>query len=258
MLGGVDYRRKYATAGEPMKPALEKSSDAPPRRLTSRRMLADTVTVGGWTSLAKLAGAVKLILAARLFGAGDAMDAYLIAFLLPSFFIDMFAGPLDSALIPTLIEVREKRGKEAAQQLYRTALGAAGAGLLLAAAVVAAASTLLLPLMASSFPPDKIAYTQKLLLVMIAVVPLSGLSCTWRAVLNSEHQFAYSAAVPAITPLVSIFALYAAGKQYGVLALAIGTLTGGTLEAILAGAGVKRMGYPVVPRWASVSPALRQ
>jgi putative peptidoglycan lipid II flippase len=186
------------------------------------------------------------------------MDAYLIAFLLPSFFIDMFAGPLDSALIPTLIEVREKRGKEAAEQLYRTTLAAAGAGLLLAAGVVAAASALLLPLVASSFPAAKLAYTQRLLLLMIAVVPLSGLACTWRAVLNSEHHFAYSAAVPAITPLVSIFALATAGRQYSVLALAVATLTGGTLEAILAGAGVKRLGYAIVPRWSGISPALRQ
>src|ERR1700676_5705743 len=180
MFGGVDYRRKYATLGEPMKPAVEKS-DAPPRRFTSWRMLADTITVGSWTSLAKVAGAIKLILAARLFGAGDAMDAYLIAFLLPSFFIDMFAGPLDSALIPTLIEVREKSGKEEAEQLYRTMLAAAGAALLLAAVVVAASSALLLPWIASSFPLPKLAYTRELLLLMIAVVPLSGLSCTWRA-----------------------------------------------------------------------------
>jgi putative peptidoglycan lipid II flippase len=258
MFDGVDYRRKYATLGEPMKPAVEKSGMASPRRFTTWRMLADTVTVGGWTTVAKVAGAVKLIFAARLFGAGDAMDAYLIAFLLPSFFIDMFAGPLDSALIPTLIEVREKRGKEAAEQLYRATLGAAGAGLLIAAAVVAAASALLLPLVASSFPPAKLAYTQRLLLLMIAVVPLSGLASTWRAVLNSEHQFAYSAAVPAVTPLVSIVALVTAGKQYSVLALAVATLTGGTLEAILAGAGVKRLGYAIVPRWAGISPAMRQ
>src|ERR1700693_6060250 len=135
MFGAVVYRRKYATLGKPMKPAVEKG-EAPKRRFTSWRMLADTVTVGGWTSVAKVTGAVKLILAARLFGAGDAMDAYLIAFLLPSFFIDMFAGPLDSALIPTLIEVREKRGKEAAEQLYRTTLGAAGVGVLFAVASV--------------------------------------------------------------------------------------------------------------------------
>jgi putative peptidoglycan lipid II flippase len=258
MFAAVDYRRKYATLGEPMKTALEKSNTASPRRFTTWRMLADTVTVGGWTTVSKLAGAVKLILAARLFGAGDAMDAYLIAFLLPSFFVDMFAGPLDSALIPTLIEVREQRGKAAAEELYRSTLAAAGAGLLLASAMVAAASALILPIVASSFAPAKLGYTRELLLMMIAVVPLSALASTWRAVLNSEHHFAYSAAVPAISPLVSIFALFAAGKQYGVLALAVATLTGGMLEAILAGLGVKRMGYAIIPRWAGVTPALRQ
>ena len=79
-------------------------------RSTSWRMLADTATVGGWTAAVKVAGAVKVILAARLFGAGDAMDAFLIAFLLPAFFMDMLAGPLDSALIPALIELRQKQG----------------------------------------------------------------------------------------------------------------------------------------------------
>src|SRR5579864_9794804 len=102
-----------------MNPGIEYNGETQPRRSASWRMLADTVTVGGWTFAVKVAGALKVILAARMFGAGDAMDAYLIAFLLPSFFIDMLAGPLDSALIPTLIEVREKSGKEAAQQLYR-------------------------------------------------------------------------------------------------------------------------------------------
>jgi putative peptidoglycan lipid II flippase len=128
----------------------------------------------------------------------------------------------------------------------------------LAAAIVTAASALLLPVVASSFPPSKLAYTRELLLLMIAGVPLSGLASTWRAVLNSEHQFAYSAAVPAITPVVSIFALFFGGKQYGVLALAIATVTGGALEAILACAGVKRLRYPIMPRWTGISPALRQ
>src|SRR5712691_11596472 len=92
------------------------------RRFTSWRMLADTATVGGWTAIVKVAGAAKVILAARLFGTGDAMDAYLIAFLLPSFFIDMLSGPLDSALIPTLIQVRESNGRTAAESLYASVL----------------------------------------------------------------------------------------------------------------------------------------
>jgi putative peptidoglycan lipid II flippase len=76
-------------------------------------------------------------------------------------------------------------------------------------------------------------------------------------VLNSEHQFAYSAAVPLITPIACIVALAAGGKQYGVMALAIATLAGGTLEAIAAGIGVKLAGYPMIPRWEGITSSLR-
>ena len=236
----------------------EYSRETQQPRSTSRRMLADTATVGGWTTAVKLAGAIKVILAARLFGAGDAMDAFLIAFLLPAFFMDMLAGPLDSALIPTLIGLRQNQAKAAAEALYVNVLAAAGVAFLVAAVAAAAVSGVILPFLAPSFTPDKLALTQQLLLVMIAVVPLSGLAATWRAVLNSEHQFAYSAAVPLITPLATIVALLAGGKQYGVMALALATLAGGTLEAIAAGAGVKRAGYPMVPRWHGITASLRQ
>src|SRR5438552_4455681 len=232
-----------------MNTSLGHARAADTRRLTSWRMLADTATVGGWTAAVKVLGAVKVILAARMFGASDAMDAYLIAFLVPSCFIDIFAAPLDSALIPSLIELRETKGRTEAQALYATVLAGAGSALLAAALLVAVLSGLLLPLLASGFPSAKLALTQQLLLVMMVVVPLSGLSSTWRAVLNSELQFGYAAAVPAVTPMASILALVLYGQQYGVLALAIGTLAGGCLEAVLAGAGVKRLGYAVLPKW---------
>jgi putative peptidoglycan lipid II flippase len=235
----------------------EYSREAIEPRSTSWRMLADTATVGGWTAAVKVAGAVKVILAARLFGTGDAMDAFLIAFLLPAFFMDMLAGPLDSALIPALIELRQKQGKAAAEALYSNVLAAAGAAFVVAAVLAAAVSGIVLPLLAPSFAPDKLALTERLLLVMIAVVPCASLAATWRAVLNSEHQFAYSAAVPLITPIACIVALAAGGKQYGVMALAIATLAGGTLEAIAAGIGVKLAGYPMIPRWEGITSSLR-
>src|SRR5271155_2036064 len=205
----------------------EYSREAPPPRSTSWRMLADTATVGGWTAAVKVAGGATVILAARLFGAGDVMDAFLIAFLLPAFFMDLLAGPLDSALIPALIELRQKQGEAAAEALYSNVLAAAGAAFIFAALAAAALSGILLPLLAPSFAPDKLELTNRLLLIMIAVVPFGSLAATWRAVLNSEHQFAYSAAVPLITPIASIVALVAGGKQYGVMALALATPAGG-------------------------------
>src|SRR5579872_538113 len=234
-------------------------SGAPQQRFpTAWRMLFDTLTVGGSTAIVKVAGAVKVILCARLFGAGDAMDAYLIAFLIPSFFSDVLAGPVDPALIPTLIELREKRGKAAAEAVYATVLAAATGVLFVASVAVAAASGVLLPALASSFSPQKLAFTQKLLLLMIALVPFSGLACTWRAVLNSEHRFATAALVPTITPLISIVALIAAGKQYGVMALALATLGGAIAEAIASAVGVKRAGHALLPRWTGITPELRQ
>ncbi|MBZ5611412.1 MAG: hypothetical protein LAP38_24380 [Acidobacteriia bacterium] len=241
-----------------MNTSFDYRAAAQPRRLTSWRMFADTLTVGGWTAVTKVAGALKVILAARLFGAGDAMDAYLIALLVPSFFMDMLAGPLDSALIPSLIEAREKHGRASEEALYTAVLACSGATLLIAALLAVAASGWIVPALGGSFSAGKLALTQQLLLLMMVVVPLSGLSCTWRAVLNSHHQFAYAAAVPAITPVVSIIALLAGGKQYGVLTLAIGTVAGGSLEAILSCAGVKRLGYPVLPRWTGMTASLGQ
>ncbi len=241
-----------------MSASIHYGAAASARRLSSWRMFADTLTVGGWTAITKVAGALKVILAARLFGAGDAMDAYLIALLVPSFFMDLLAGPLDGALIPALMEVRAKQGRAREEALYSAALACAGAGLLTAGLLAAAASGWIVPALGGSFSADKLVLTRQLMLLMMVVIPLSGLSCTWRAVLNSHHRFAYAAAVPAITPIVSIIALLAGGKEYGVFALALGTVAGGSLEAILSCAGVKRLGYPVVPRWTGMSAALRE
>jgi len=236
---------------------IDRARPVEARRLSSWRMLADTVTVGGWTAAVKVAGAVKVILAARLFGAGDAMDAYLIAFLAPSFFIDILGGSLDSALIPSLIEVRQKQGRHAAAALYESVLASAGAILLVAALATAVFSGWLIPVLASGFEPAKLSLTRHLLLMMVAIAPLNALSSTWRAVLNSEHHFAYAAAVPIITPAVSIVALLI-GRGYGIEVLALATVTGGVLEVVLTGAGAWRMGYALLPRWSGVSAELRQ
>jgi putative peptidoglycan lipid II flippase len=87
---------------------------------------------------------------------------------------------------------------------------------------------------------------------------LNGLSGTWRAVFNSQHRFALAAAVPMVTPVVSIIALMAFGREYGVWALAMGTVIGAMIEAVVSCAFVKRLGYPVIPHWWGVTASVRQ
>src|SRR5580700_10836433 len=96
-------------------------------RAVSWRVLQQMFTVGAYTALVKLVGALKVVFTARAFGMSDGLDAYLIAFVLPSFVCDTLAGSLQSALVPTYIEVREREGRIASTRLYQSALGALAA-----------------------------------------------------------------------------------------------------------------------------------
>jgi len=215
-------------------------------------------TVGAYTGVVKIAGAAKVVFTARAFGMSDGLDAYLIAFLLPSVVCDTLAGSLTSALVPTFIEVRELEGREAAHRLCRSAL-AAGAGILSIAAVgLALFAPWILRLLASSFDPAKLALTRSLLWVMLPTVPLAAFTIIWRSMLNTDGRFAIPAVLPALTPLSSIFFLLRYGHTWGVYSLAAGTLVGAVIEVALLGAYVSFRGFPILPRWCGRNWALDQ
>ena len=227
-------------------------------RGVSWRVLLQIATVGAYTGVVKIAGGAKVVLTARAFGMSDGLDAYLIAFLLPSFVCDTLAGPLNSAFVPTFIEVRELEGIEAAHRLYRGAL-AAGAGLLsMAAIALGLFAPWILHLLASSFDPAKLALTRSLFWVMLPVVPMAAFITIWRSLLNTEGQFAIPAVLPGLTPIASIIFLLTYGREWGVYSLAVGTLAGAVVELVLLGAYVFRRGFPIVPRWFGRNRALDQ
>src|SRR5258706_14804753 len=107
-------------------------------RAVSWRVLFQMATVGAYTAVVKTAGAAKVVLTARAFGMSDGLDAYLIAFLLPSFVADTLSGSLGPALVPAFIDVREKQGRAAASRLYSNILAGAAGWLTLVSLILAA------------------------------------------------------------------------------------------------------------------------
>src|SRR3954452_8593753 len=126
------------------------------RKSVNWRILADTFTVGSFTSLVKVAGAVKVLVMARMFGTSDVLDAFLIAFVLPSFLAEVVAGALSPSLMPIFIEVRERRGPEAAAQIYESVLSASLLVLALLACLLALAGGVVIPLLGSGFDAQKL------------------------------------------------------------------------------------------------------
>ena len=215
-------------------------------------------TVGAYTGLVKIAGAAKVVFTARAFGMSDGLDAYLIAFLLPSFIGDTLAGSLTSAFVPTFIEVRELEGRESANRLYRSVLAASAALLTLAALVFGLLAPWVLRVLASSFPAPKLALTVSMFWVMLPIIPFAAFSVTWRSILNTEGHFAIPAVLPALTPLATIAFLLRFGNSWGVYSLAAGTLVGSAAEVVLLAVGMSRRGFPILPQWGGRGWALDQ
>jgi putative peptidoglycan lipid II flippase len=206
--------------------------------------------------IAKALSFAKDLFLARSFGTGDELDAFLIAFALPSFAINVIAGSFNVALIPTFVRVRETGGRELAQNLLSSVSACGLAVLSVAALTFALSSDWLLSWLASGFPPEKLALSRFLFLLLLPVIVVTGVGTSWGAVLNAEKRFTLPAIAPAITPCLTIlgFALF---SSYGVKAVAVATVIGLTTEAALLGWGLMRAGYSCLPVWPD-SPALKE
>jgi len=233
---------------------------------TAGRVFRNAAIVGVLTSAAKLAGAAKVIVTARFFGTSDALDAFLIAFLLPSFLSDVVAGSFTPSLIPLLVRTQNEGGAasdtannpEAAHRLIRGALGFALTVLLAAAVGLGLTGRWLLPLAGSSFSADKLHLATALFFGLLFWLPMSACIATWKAVLNANGFFALAAIAPLATPLATIVLLYAFAERYGVAVLCVGMVGGVAMECILLALAVRRMGYPIGPAWPSwTSPELK-
>jgi len=215
----------------------------------NRQIFAAILTVGSLTVLVKLAAMAKELVAARQFGTSDAMDAFLMAYLLPSFAVNVIVGQFNGALIPTYIQVREREGLAAVQILVSRVFGYGLIVLLLVSGLIALVMPIILPLLASGFGTDKLALTLRLFYCLLPIVLLSGLSTIASAVLNAEERFAFASLTPIVTPILIVIALFTVANAWGIYAFAVGMVAGVTLEASLMGLALTRQGLSVVPQW---------
>ena len=81
------------------------------------RIFAAMLTVGGLTVLVKMVSAGKELVIAYQFGTSDALDAFVMAFLLPQFVIELIGGALKRPSSPPTFRCVNKKGSEAAQRL---------------------------------------------------------------------------------------------------------------------------------------------
>lgn len=216
-------------------------------------LLRSLAAVSSMTMLSRVLGFVRDTIIARVFGAGAASDAFVVAFKLPNLLRRIFAeGAFSQAFVPILAEYKNQQGEEAA----RTFIAYVAGLLTLALAVVTLIGVLAAPAIvwvsAPGFAndPERFGLTTDLLRVTFPYILLISLSSFVSAILNTWNRFSVPAFVPTLLNVSMItFALFLTPYfDPPVMVLGWGVLAGGLLQLLYQLPHLHRIGMLVLPR----------
>jgi putative peptidoglycan lipid II flippase len=213
--------------------------------------------VGLFTILSQIGGFAKELTVAAWFGTGDALDAFLIALLVPTFIVNVLAGSLSASFLPTFIRVYKRRGLAGAQKILTGVItGFLFFGLIFSVILIIF-TPLYLPALCSGFSPEKFQLAQIILYALVPIILLKGLSTICAGVLNALDHFALAAILPILGPLSAILFILTVGSSLGIYALVIGTILGFGLEAFFIGVAIIKRKFSLKPRLIQLDPDMR-
>ena len=217
--------------------------------------------------LSRITGLIREIAMARLFGAGQVYDAFLLGFRIPNLTRDLFAeGALSSAFVPIFTKYLSTRGKQEAAELSNLVATA----LLLVVGVVCVLGMIFSPalvsLLAPGFAavPGKFELAVKLTRIMFPFLLLVALAAQAMGILNACNQFGVPALSSTFFNIGSLgFGLvlgYLAGPRIGlspIEGMAYGVVLGGAWQLFWQMPSLLRAGFAFRPRMNFSHPGLR-
>lgn len=203
-------------------------------------MVRSAGVVSAAVFLSRISGLLREMIMARLFGAGETYDAFLLGFRIPNLTRDLFAeGALSSAFVPVFTQYLTTKGKREAADLSNLVASA----LLLAVGAICILGMIFSPqlvwLLASGFArvPGKFELAVTLTRVMFPFLLLVALSAQAMGILNTLNQFGIPALSSTFFNLGSVaFGLalgYTVGRWTGmslVMSMAWGIVFGGAVQ----------------------------
>ncbi|MGZ3697910.1 MAG: murein biosynthesis integral membrane protein MurJ [Bdellovibrionota bacterium] len=226
--------------------------------------------MGVATFLSRIMGLVREQVFAILFGAGNMMDAYIVAFRIPNLLRDLFAeGAMSASLVPTFTRTRIEEGERRA---WRVA-GLVFRVLFVTVSILAVLGILFAPGLVNLYAgayhkiPGKFELTVFMTRVMFPFFPLVALAAAFMGILNACEVFFLPAFASALFNLGSIVTgvilsllCFRYGAQWGVqpiVGMAVGVVVGGFVQSFCQVPALRRQGYHYVSRAAGEPPWYR-
>ena len=208
--------------------------------------------IGAATMTSRLLGLVRDQALAFYFGAGNAMDAFYVAFRIPNLMRDLFAeGAMSAAFVPTFTRRLTTETRASAWQLGTQLINAlvVVTGVLVVAGIVFAEPVT--RLFAADFAdvPGKLELTIRMTRVMMPFLTLVAIAAACMGMLNSLHRFFVPALAPAmynVAVILSALLLVPLMPRLGlepIMAIAFGVLLGGVGQIASQYGALRREGF---------------
>lgn len=199
----------------------------------SKALFKSTSVVASMTLISRILGFVRDMVAARIFGATAAVDAFYIAFKIPNFMRGLFAeGSFSTAFIPTLSEYKQTRSQEEVQKFIAYIAGTLGVILLGICILGVLGSKGLVSLFAPGLDPYRFQLAIDMLRITFPYLMLISLTALVGATLNCYGQFWVPAFTPALLNISLIMTAFSVTRFFKVPveAQAWGVLLAGFLQ----------------------------
>ena len=153
------------------------------------------------TLLSRIAGLVRDVVVARIFGAGFASDAFFMAFTIPNLLRRFFAeGSLTAAFVPTFTDVLTRQGADEARRVARICVTLLLLVMLGVVALGVLASPLVVKAIGYGFAgvAGKLSLTDLLNRIMFPYILLISMVALYAGILNVRGHFL----IPVLSPVI--------------------------------------------------------
>ena len=226
---------------------------------TRARISLAALTVAVLSAVVKLASLGSTLLIAAIFGTGDDLDAFFIAFMVPSFAMTVIAGSFSAAMVPTYVRVLRQQGQVDAQALFSRVMVLAVMLLCAATAVSAVAVPYFFPVLASGFSYSKVLLTRNLFFISLPLIAIKGMAVIYASILHAHKRFSLVAAAPVAVPAISVVVILLwTDDSTRIYAVAVGTVLGMFGELAVVACGVTGLQIKIIPRLSHRSKATTQ
>src|SRR5262245_17778624 len=183
------------------------ASLAPSSLSQQNRIARSAASAGAATMTSRILGLVRDQVLASMFGAGNAMDAFNVAFRIPNLARDLFAeGAMSAAFVPEFMRQLTVGGKQSAWRLGSNVMN----GLLVVTGVLGISGLVfarpLVDLFAGQYAavPGKLELTILLTRLMLPFLTCVAVAAAVMGMLNALHLFFIPALAPAVFNIATI------------------------------------------------------